>query len=347
MTRYRWLSLGLTTTLALLVAGCGNLTEQGVPSPAQSTEQPAKPVSGQNSASYMAPLTGLPVDHEIKDRVVMVMINNHSKARPQSGLDQADMVYEMLEEGLITRFMAFYQSHSPKIVGPVRSIRPYNVELGQGFDAIMSHAGGSVAALSMLKSGQYADLDEIYAYSKAYWRDKSRRAPHNLYTSIAKLRTGAEAKGYNLGGTTPTFSFYAPDEPMNGKAATTITVTYSKRNTAGYEYDTATKQYKRLTAGKPHLDKETGKQLMATNVLVIAARHRTLDQEGRLEIDTTGPGQGYMFQRGKVLPITWERRADGAIRAYQNGVEVKLYPGTTWVNIVPDTPSLKAHLSFT
>ncbi|WP_157738088.1 DUF3048 domain-containing protein [Aneurinibacillus soli] len=346
MARYRFLSLGLTTVLALTAAGCGNITEQGAPSPAQSTEQPAKPVSGQSSASYIAPLTGLPADHELKDRVVMVMINNYSKARPQSGLDQADMVYEMLEEGLITRFMAFYQSHSPKIVGPVRSIRPYNVELGQGFDAIMSHAGGSVAALSMLKNGQYADLDEIYAYSKAYWRDKSRRAPHNLYTSIVRLRTGAEAKGYNLGGATPTFSFKAPDEPMGGETATSIHVMYSKRNTAGYEYDAATKQYKRLTAGKPHMDKETGKQLTVTNVLVIAAHHRTLDQEGRLEIDTTGPGQGYMFQHGKALSVTWERRNDGAIRAYQNGVEVKLYPGTTWVNVVPDTPSLKAHLTY-
>lgn len=344
MVRYRWLSLGLTALLAITAAGCGKTTEQQGTSP-QSTKQPAKPVSGQSNAGYTAPLTGLAVDHEITDRVVMVMVNNHSKARPQSGLDQADMVYEMLEEGLITRFMAFYQSHSPKTVGPVRSIRPYNVELGQGFDAIMSHAGGSVAALSMIKGGEYADLDEIYAYGKAYWRDKSRRAPHNLYTSIAKLRAGAEEKGYSLGGNTPVFSYKSVDEPMSGDAATAIHVTYSKRNTAGYEYDEATKQYKRLTAGKPHMDKETGKQLTATNVLVIAARHQTLDQEGRLEIDTTGPGEGYIFQRGKALPITWERR-DGAIRAYQNGIEVKLYPGTTWVNVVPDTPSLQAHLTF-
>lgn len=93
------------------------------------------------------------------------------------------------------------------------------------------------------------------------------------------------------------------------------------------------------------MDKETGEQLTATNVLVIAARHRTLDSEGRLDIDTMGPGKGYLFQHGQALAVTWERK-DGTIRAYRNGEEVPFYPGTTWVNIVPTAPSLAAHLTF-
>ncbi|QYY43208.1 DUF3048 domain-containing protein [Aneurinibacillus thermoaerophilus] len=333
------LSLSFTSACGLLDK-LENKRQQNMPNIETATGAVPESVS-----KYVAPLTGLPVESENKDRVVMVMVNNHSKARPQSGLDQADMVYEMLEEGLITRFMAFYQSKSPKVVGPVRSIRPYNIEIGQGFDAIMSHAGGSVAALSMLRSGDYADMDEIYTYPKAYWRDKSRKAPHNLYTNIEKLRKGAEEKGYNLGGDIPVFLFKKEDESVEGEPGTKISIRYSKRNTAGYEYDPATKQYKRFTAGKPHLDKETGKQLLVTNVLVIAAHHRVLDGEGRLEIDTEGPGEGYLFQRGKALKITWERK-DGAIRAYQNGVEVPLYPGTTWVNVVPTTPSFSEHMTF-
>jgi len=336
-------ALLLMTALAVTSAGCG---KQAVDPAAKPVQEAAPVQKTQNQAPVIvAPLTGLPVDAEITDRVVMVMINNHSKARPQSGLDQADVVYEMLEEGLITRFMAFYQSKSPEVVGPVRSIRPYNIEIGQGFDAILSHAGGSVAALSIIRDGGYADMDEIYAYPKAYWRDKSRKAPHNLYTSIEKLRKGAEEKGYRLGGEVPVFRFRKESDSVQGEPGTKIKIQYSKRNTAGYEYDPDTKQYKRFTAGKPHMDKETGKQLTATNVLVIASQHRTLDSEGRLEIDTMGPGEGYLFQRGQALKITWERK-DGAIRAYQNGVEMPLYPGTTWVNIVPTTPTLADHLTF-
>jgi hypothetical protein len=343
MAYKRTAALFLATVLTVTAVGCNQKTV--APNPEGQGQQEAVPAQTTQPPGSIAPLTGLPVETEVKDRVVMVMVNNHSKARPQSGLDQADMVYEMLEEGLITRFMAFYQSHSPKVVGPVRSIRPYNIEIGQGFDAIMSHAGGSVTALSMLRSGGYADMDEIYTYPKAYWRDKSRKAPHNLYTSIEKLRKGAADKGYMLGGEVPVFKFRQESDTVQGEPGTKITIRYSKRNTAGYEYDPATKQYKRLTGGKPHLDKETGKQLTATNVLVIAAAHRTLDKEGRLEIDTTGPGEGYLFQRGQALKITWERR-DGAIRAYQNDQEVPLYPGTTWVNVIPTTPSIAAHFKF-
>lgn len=333
----------LAAALSVTAVGCG---KQAAPEPAPAGGEEAVPVQKtQNQAPVTAPLTGLTVDKESTDRVVMVMVNNHAKARPQSGLDKADVVYEMLEEGLITRFMAFYQSQAPEVVGPVRSIRPYNIEIGQGFDAIFSHAGGSVAALSIIRNGDYADLDEIYAYPKAYWRDKSRKAPHNLYTSIEKLRKGAAEKGYAVGGEIPVIRFKQEGEEVQGEPGTKVSINYSKRNTAGYEYDPGTKLYKRLTAGKPHMDKESGKQLTATNVLVIAARHRTLDSEGRLEIDTMGPGKGYLFQHGQALAVTWERK-EGMIRVYQNGEEVPFYRGTTWVNIVPTTPSFADHLTF-
>jgi hypothetical protein len=335
-------ALLLTAILAAPITGC---SEKSAPAPGGQNQ--AVPVQKTDTRTHVmtAPLTGLPVDNAVPNRIVMVMVNNFSKARPQSGLGQADIVYEMLEEGLITRFMAFYQSHSPDIVGPVRSIRPYNIEIGQSFDAIMAHAGGSVAALSTLREGEYADMDEIYVYPKAYWRDKTRKAPHNLYTSIGRLRQGAANKGYAETGNVPVFHFKNESDDVQGEPGTKINISYSKKNTAGYEYDPATKQYKRFTAGKPHVDRETGKQLTATNVLVIAAKHRTLDSEGRLEIDTHGPGEGYLFQRGKAMKITWEQR-DGAVRAYQNGEEMPLYPGTTWINVVPTTPSFSDHLAF-
>jgi hypothetical protein len=344
--KYKRITTALLTLTVTLTAACSNQTAapNGGANPPQTQPVSTAPADAP-SPVFTAPLTGLPIKEESKKRVVLVMVNNHSKARPQSGLDKADIVYELLEEGLITRFMAFYQSQSPEVVGPVRSIRPYNVDISEGFDSIISHAGGSVTALSMLRAGSYADMDEIYSYSKAYWRVKTRKAPHNLYTSIDKLRKGAEEKGYAAEGTIPSFHFMKESDQVQGEPGTSIHVTYSKRNTAGYEYDEISKQYKRFTAEKPHRDKETGKQLTATNVLVIGARHRTIDREGRLEIDSNGPGDGYLFQHGKAMRITWERK-DGAIRAYRNGTEMLLYPGTTWINVVPTAPSLASHVSF-
>ena len=112
-----------------------------------------------------------------------------------------------------------------------------------------------------------------------------------------------------------------------------------------YEYDEDSKDYKRYTAGKAHTDLTTGKQLTATNVLVITSRHRVLDNEGRRDVDVYGPGKGYLFQRGKGQEVTWERRG-GLIRAYVGGQEVPMYPGQTWVNIIPEVPNIDTSIQF-
>ncbi|WCK55063.1 DUF3048 domain-containing protein [Aneurinibacillus sp. Ricciae_BoGa-3] len=336
------LSASLAATLGSALTGCGaSISPRGQAEPAVPVQSGVK----QGAVQHTAPLTGLPVASVNRDRVIVVMVNNFSKARPQSGLDKADMVYETLEEGYISRFMAFYQSETPDVVGPVRSIRPYNINLSSGFDPIISHAGGSVAALHMLRSGGYADMDEIYSYPKAYWRVDFRKAPHNLYTSIRKLREGAVKKGYPTEAAVPTFTFKKDTEEASGAPGSSIAITYSSTNHCGYEYDPGSKQYLRTTDGKPHIDKETGRQLSATNVLVVGTMHKVVDSDGRLEVNTTGPGEGYLFQRGKAVKVTWEQK-HGIIRAYRNGQEVSLYPGHTWVNIVPNNPTLAAHLSF-
>lgn len=327
----------LIVLLALGITACGK---------GNSSKPTQAPVTPTNSANQnLAPLTGLPTTTARNDRVVMVMVNNHSSARPQSGLYKADVVYELLEEGLITRFMAFYQSESPETVGPVRSIRPYNITIAEAFDSIISHCGGSEAALATLKSGNYADLDEIYRYNKAYWRVTFRKAPHNLYTSVPALRKGAEAMGYPVKGKVPAFSFRKETDTVEGENATTIEANYSKDYKAEYYYDAASKQYKRAITGVLLKDRETGNQVWAANVMVVATKHQVIDANGRLGIDVEGPGEGYLFQRGKAIKITWELK-DGMIRAYKDGKEVPMFPGKTWVNVVPDNPGLTNYLTY-
>jgi hypothetical protein len=331
---------GLVLMILMMVWG---MTACGKGSQSTSSQPTVAPVEPKNE--IIAPLTGLPTTVPNDNRVVMVMINNHTKARPQSGLDQADVVYEILEEGLITRFMAFYQSELPEVVGPVRSIRPYNITLAEAFDSIISHAGGSEAALSTLRQGNHSDLDEIYRYNKAYWRIHTRKAPHNLYTSIPALRKGAEAMGYPVKGNVPSFTFRKATDEVQGEKAETINVFYAKGYTAEYAYDSQTKQYKRLTVGQLLKNKETGKQVEAANVMVLSTNHRIVDSKGHLEINVNGPGEGYLFQRGKAMKITWELK-DGMLRAYQNGQEVPMYPGKTWVNVVPIKTNGPSPLTF-
>ena len=184
--------------LVLLVA-CGKQDTASMPSEPEQVENPSLPQEEQKvkeTFKYVAPLTGLGTNEELPKRVVMVMINNAPQARPQSGLDSADIVYEVLAEGSITRLVGLYHSREPKVIGPVRSIRPYYIDIGSGFEAIMVHAGGSPDALTTLKG--MAHMDEIYNAGGFFWRENFRKAPHNLYTDLDRIQK--EPAHLDLGG---------------------------------------------------------------------------------------------------------------------------------------------------
>ncbi len=290
----------------------------------------------EEAPKFIAPLTGMPTDKDLsKTRIVGVMIENHFEARPQTGLEQADMVYEILAEGMITRFIAIYHSQEPEVIGPVRSIRPYYIHIIDGFDALIGHAGQSPQALVMLDQGQLPDLDEIRKAGAAYWRESFRSAPHNLYTNIEKLRAAAEQRNYRMDGYIPTFPFLEEGEMANGTLAKNININYYENYVVDYQYDEANQIYKRSVNGKPHADLETKEQLTAKNILVVHATHKIFDNVGRREVDVYGPGKGFLFQNGVVQEVTWERK-DGVIRPFINGKEQALHPGQTWTIFIPN-----------
>ncbi|TCS80606.1 DUF3048 domain-containing protein [Tepidibacillus fermentans] len=299
----------------------------------QINPEPGKPI-------HYAPLTGLPVDHELNQRLIGVMINNHSKARPQSGLNQADIVYEILAEGMITRFLAVYQSQEPEIIGPVRSIRPYYLDIMKGLDALIVHAGASDEADAILKRGSLPDVDGLVGEGRYFWRAKFRKAPHNLYTSTEKIKQYASDHGYRLVGEIPSILFLKEEDIVTGQPAKNISIEYYPKYIVGYQYDEATKLYKRTINQQPHTDLETKEQLTARNVLVIRAKHWSIGNTKR-GIDIDGQGKGYLFQNGVGKAIDWKMQ-NGMIRAYVNGVEQGLYPGKTWIIVVePQT-----HVSY-
>jgi hypothetical protein len=345
-----WLILGCSV---LTLAGCSDATSvistatpETVPvtttvSPTPATQQPATPTV-EAQLPFKFPLTGLPADHEVKTRPYMVMVENAPQARPQTGLDQADIVYEILAEGEITRFVSVFQSQPAGVIGPVRSIRPYFVEIGDALDAIIVHAGWSQDAMDMMAGRNLAHLDEVYGDGAYYWRSTDRKPPHNLYTSVDKMKKGAEARKFRTEWNGPLLTFAkAGQSKLTGAAVHYIQIPYLMGYFASYDYDAAKGVYMRSMEGKPHLDKETGKQLQTKNLLILESKHQIIDKEGRRIVDVFGPNKGMIFQEGLSQAITWERK-NGMLRAYaSDGKEVPLLPGNTWVQIVPEGTKLK------
>ncbi len=328
--------------------------------------------------SVQFPLTGLFSTGQKDARPIAVMVENSPAARPQSGLGDADVVYEILAEGDITRFAAFYHSRSPVKVGPVRSIRPYYVDVAAAMDAVLVHAGWSQEAMNRVDAGGVDHFDEVYGDRVYYWRSPDRKQPHNLYTSIEGIRRGMDKKQLRSAWTPVQPVFEAgearreermsetggraaglegeaisgqPGGPASADASVAVAagggseavrLPYSANYAVSYVYNQASGQYLRRMNGQPHADAETGQQLAAANVLVCRSSHKVTDSAGRRRVDVQGPGGGYVLSGGKVQAAVWQLR-DGLVRAYaaDGQQEIPLAPGVTWIQFVPEAMAVE------
>jgi len=329
------LSLGLT--------GCRKGGEEAENPPAE--EEPLEEQEPEPTG-FLAPLTGELVEEEelTKRRPVAVMIDNDPTFGAHSGLDKAAWVFEMPVEGGITRFLAVYQHRDAPVLGPVRSTRPYFLDRAMEFQAAVSHAGYSPQAKEDISRLGIISLNE-FALSHLYWRTQDKKMPHNLYTNTEGLF--AELKERGLDKITPTWeiSFFpeADPEAVPGEPATIIRIHYHT-GVVEYRYSPLHGAYKRYFRGQPHEDAETGEQLLVTNlILQHMERPRVLDSEGRLELKTVGTGSARVFQLGKNYEAVWEKKGrEGWTRfAEPGGSIIKLVPGNTWVQVVPEGTRLE------
>ncbi|WP_082112183.1 DUF3048 N-terminal domain-containing protein [Paenibacillus sp. DMB20] len=203
--------LASIAAVTLLLSACGG-KEKAVPVETPEVQAPVEsPVETppvKETAAFTAPLTGMPLKEASSRRPLSVMINNAPAARPQSGLSKADIVYEVLAEGGITRLIAIYQSQTGiEKIGPIRSIRPYLINIGESYGGVLVHAGGSPEAYSIIKKQGKQDMDEIGNAGAYFWRTKDRKAPHNLYSSDEKLREGAAKLKYAAEAKIPAYTF--------------------------------------------------------------------------------------------------------------------------------------------
>ena len=291
-------------------------------------------------------LDGVLVDPEEADFwPVAVMIDNMTTARPHSGLDKAGVVYEALVEGGCTRFMAVYEtSQRADEIGPVRSARPYYLDWVKGLDALYVHCGGSNEALGAIGTGGIRDIDQITGASRFFWRDKSRYAPHNLFTSSklldhAVLDSGLSDKKASYQSWKFKDDKVSEERPSDEKF---IKIDFSSVSwLVEYSYDRKNNQYLRSMGGTAHKDKITGKQYTAKNVVVQYVSSSVQDAVGRLAMDTIGEGKALVFRDGEVIEGTWKKGSrEARIKFYNtDGREVEFNRGQTWVEIVlPERP---------
>lgn len=351
-----WLVLMLALLIALATAcgsgsGTGDGGQQSDPTvsiePVDVQPEP-EPEPQPEPVGYRAPLTGLLLEEEAVQRPIAVMVNNFAAARPQSGLSGADVIWEVLAEGGITRLVAIYQSQSfPEAIGPIRSIRPYLIELGESYQGVLAHAGGSPDAYAILQQQKKPYLDEISNAGGSFWRESFRKAPHNLYSNLEKLREGAEKRGYKSDVIIPVMRFLEGDELVPGESAAEIDIRFLLQNyKVSYSYDAATGRYLRSINDSPHIDMNNDEQLSASNLVVLGTAHRTLDNEGRLAVDLASGGPAVLFRQGKVVEAEWERRDGDVIRIMKNGSELPFTPGKTIYHIVPMKPTFAEHLTY-
>ncbi|ASZ60414.1 MULTISPECIES: DUF3048 domain-containing protein [Bacillus] len=285
-----------------------------------------------------APLTGLKTEQKATERrPVAVVVNNHPKARPQSGLSKADIVIEALAEGQITRFLAIFQSQMPETVGPVRSAREYFVTLSNGFDSIFVHHGWSPGAKKQLESGAADYMNGLDFDGSLFWRADFSKPPHNSYTSYDYIKKAAEQKGYKLKQETNPLLFQTSDaKPAN--ESYNVRVDYGTKNVTNlveYNYDKKAKSYTRSSDGVITTDRETGKPVAMQNIFIVEASHHIIDQDGRRDIDLESGGKGLLFQHGNVIETDW-KQVNGRIVPIKDGKWLPFVPGKTWINIVPD-----------
>ena len=328
-------------TLAPTVAVSGQPEPTAAPqpsaTPALSTESPAAPLALARGA--------------LAKRPIMVMIDNHPDAYPQTGLDHAAVVFEALAEFGVTRFMAvFAPGVTPDVpqIGPVRSTRLYFAQWAMGFHALYAHAGGSPQGLELVEStDQLINLDALKEANWSYFaRSSDRDPPHNLYTSSALLERAAKDQGAaDL--SQPDLGFLFKSDAPESQRPPAQQIGYFfiyREDDAGWNYDPRTNGYLRLRRGKPARDAATGRQLWAKDVVVLEIKEAPIagDPQGRIEQNVIGSGRARVFSDGVEREVTWRKDAPEApLRFFDDAnTETRLNAGPVWIVALPSLDNL-------
>lgn len=269
---------------------------------------------------------------------LLVVIENTPEARPQSGLAEACLVYALPTEARITRFLAAYCQQKPQVIGPVRSVRRYMLDIAADVGAILVHAGQSEEARRLIARQKVPTLNE-FVRPEPFWRDAGRKMPHNLYTAYDRLRASLEKTPIK---TVPrdlpySFSYDAPGSAPGAPAAV-ITLEYGPLYDVLYRYDASTHRYVREQDRRPHTD-ASGRQIAPASILVVFISWRDILVGGSpsSQIKMTGDGRLAIAAEGRLINGRWNRAEGGPMKlTTAEGRSVVLPPGPVWIEFFPD-----------
>lgn len=276
------------------------------------------------------PLTGLP--GAVPNRpAAVVKVDNGSRARPQTGLNAADIVVEEEVEGGITRFAAIFHS-TETIVGPIRSGRTTDIGIINGLgDPLLMYSGAN-SVTDLLLRAQSTVQNRNAGTSSGYWRSSYRTAPSNLYSDTAPH--WATATG---GPPPPQFAYRAEGAPLIGADDASLTVSY-RASKAGWNWDGSA--WLRTQGGKAHMT-ASGEQVSAANVVVIEAQEvpsGMVDSSGANvpEFVFVGTGKATVFTAGKRVEGVWTRPTLRSVATLTTaeGAVIELTPGRTWIELI-------------
>jgi DUF3048 family protein len=364
VTRANIKGLALVLAAALIVLTCGGpKTSELSPSPtspvavASSTPRALDPAA---PCEQCWPLSGLPAQSgaALDRKPLLIKIDNAPAARPHYSISQADMVFEIIVEGGVTRLAAVFHAQDPAQIGSVRSARLVDRTLSQMVRGALVYSGTSAHAWSFISKdasdGKYVELSADHA--QGYFRINFRAAPYNLFTSAANQRENLKKLGAETSKDIPKWAFLvSQDHPatlagMSGATpATEISIPYRADTSAvSYQYDAATKTYARSqnSAGRAvrDVDAVTSKPVAATDVVIIHTEiwdvPDIVDASGALSNDMrmTGTGPATIFRDGLRQDGTWSRKDDASAFTFKNaaGEAILLSPGQPWIHVVPN-----------
>lgn len=315
-------------------------------------------------------LTGKLVPESIgRTKAISVMFNNIQDALPQSGISNAEIVYESPVEGGITRLMGILEDYQDvERIGSVRSCRNYYVYFAREFNTYYLHFGQAVYALDLLNLDSTLNLSGLESEGEiVYYRSDDFASPHNVFTNYDMIWDGIDYMNYPTTysdeylGTNGHYLFAADDAPVTldqGLDAAVVVPGYSYNN-AYFVYDAETAKYTRYQYGDTQIDYLTGNALKYDNIIFQYCDWTAFDENGYLNIDVLSGGNGKYITRGKTIDVTWKKDTVNTEDPFANenfgvthyydtdGNEITLNQGKTWVCIVlyPDDVQVYADLA--
>ena len=289
------------------------------------------------------PLTGLESGPVVPHPALAVKIENSLDARPQTGLTAADVVWEEVVEGGITRFVAVYHSVLPTEIGPVRSVRPMDPAIAAPLHGLFAFSGGQPAYVGAVANAGLQVLS-FDAGNDGFYRIGSRRAPHTVYAAPLTLVGQADAGHQAAPG--PQFDLAAtPDQATAvtaGTPAGRLDLTLSGVSHPNWTWSAPDARWVRAENATPSVEAD-GTPMRATNVVVVrvdVVNTSATDPAGNPVPETLlqGRGEALVATGGRTLPVTWVKNgpADRLVLVDAAGNRVGLAPGNTWVELVPN-----------